>query len=522
MAEILDRNTDARAPRTLGVDGPAVTWIEAHADLRPEARAIIEIESGREFTYAALADRIARAASLLESHGIGRGDRVAIVSTNTVEPFEAIYACARIGAIAVPLNWRLAERELADIAEDFQPALVLHSADRRPQATAISAARGVPAIEWGDGGVWEALLAEAVPAGWDRASRVTDPWVIIYTSGTTGRPKGVVHSVGSQIADIENSAVVCGLESSSMTLSFLAPFHVAGLNSHVNPALHVGATAGLMRSFDVDTTLEVLSARRLPVTHFGAPSAVLQMLSAAIGDLAAADLPPLLTTVGGSPVPDELLTMWREVGWRMVPVYGASEAGSTIIAGPHDDDVVGGATGRSTLHSRVRVVAADGHETAPDEIGEIWIGGGALMSGYWGKPDETDAVLTDGWYRTGDAARRDGAGRIRIVDRWKEMFISGAENVYPAEVEAVIYESPDVAAVAIVGVPDEKWGEVGHAFIVRAQGSDIDDAGIRSWCDTRLARYKIPARIEFVDELPQGGSGKVLKNELRDRLRSRA
>jgi fatty-acyl-CoA synthase len=242
------------------------------------------------------------------------------------------------------------------------------------------------------------------------------------------------------------------------------------------------------------------------------------MLSAAAGDMSGWDLPAVTTTVGGSPIPPDLLVDWQSRGWRMVPVYGASEAGSTIVAGAADDDVTGGATGRVMPRSAIRIVDRSGRDAEPGAVGEIWISGEALMSGYWGKPAETAAVLVDGWYRSGDAGSLDAEGRLRIVDRWKEMFISGAENVYPAEVEAVIYAHDDVLEVAVIGVADPKWGEVGHAFVVAREGSGLDAQALREWCLPRLAKYKIPAHLDFVPVLPKGGSGKVLKNELRARV----
>lgn len=490
-----------------------MTWIDDHAQHRPDHPAIIEAESGRVRSYRELAERIARATAGLLARGVKPGDRVGIVGLNTVEYVEALYACARIGAIAVPINYRLSVREVAGLAADCSPVLVLADTELAELSSALSGDGAVPIITWGDSPQWEELLAAHPPLASPSAVSPHDPWLIIYTSGTTGRPKGVVHSVATMTCDIENSATASRIDATSTGLGFLAPFHVAGLNVHGNPLLRAGGTQVLMARFDARRALELLASPDFRFTHFSAPSAALQMMTA-ITDFDFTTLPPIITTVGGSPIPEDLLTRWQNHGWTMVPVYGATEAGSSVASGIAQRGQAPGWVGPATAHTRLRVVDAAGTDCAPGELGEVWIGGESLMLRYWQQPAETDDALVDGWYRTGDIGALDDAGELRIVDRVKDMFISGAENVYPAEVESVLFEHPAVGVVAVVGVPDEKWGEVGMAFVVLKDGHEATAEELRTWCDGRLARYKIPAHFRFVPDLPRGGSGKVLKNEL--------
>jgi len=492
---------------------PTMTWIDDNAGLRPDHPAIVSAETGVATTYRQLAQRIARAAGGLRARGVEPGDRVGIVGLNTVEYFEALYACARIGAIAVPINYRLSPREVAALGADCSPALVLADTELSDLAEAMAEPGSAPLITWGGSREWDHLFACAPPLTHPPAASPDEPWLIIYTSGTTGRPKGVVHSVATMTADIENSAIASRIDADSTGLGFLAPFHVAGLNVHGNPLLRAGGTLVLMARFDARRALELLASDRFDFTHFSAPSAALQMMTA-ITDVDFAALPPLITTVGGSPIPDDLLAAWQDVGWTMVPVYGATEAGSSVASGIARQGQAPGLVGPATINTRLRVVNAAGQDCAPDELGEVWIGGDSLMLRYWQQPEATATAVSDGWYRSGDIGALNHAGELRIVDRMKDMFISGAENVYPAEVESLLFEHPAVGVVAVVGVPDERWGEVGMAFVVLKDGHDATAEELRAWCDGRIARYKIPAHIRFMPDLPRGGSGKVLKSEL--------
>ncbi|MFF1252810.1 class I adenylate-forming enzyme family protein [Pseudarthrobacter sp. NPDC058329] len=493
-----------------------VPWIAYQAARNPDKPALIDVEAGTVISYAALRRRVLQTASALANQGITKGDRIAVVSHNSPHSFEVIYACAMLGAVVVPLNWRLNPVEIMAICEDFRPSFLFFSSDLRPLAEHIL--EGMPDIRsrhWGDPeNDYEDFIREA-PEHSPAAADPATPWVIIYTSGTTGVPKGVVHSLGSVTADIENSAYAGSINENTNSLSILPPFHVAGMNAYANPTLQRGGTVFLMRSFNADATLDLLLQPEAGITHFAAPSAVLQMMSSTtIFDTA--NFRPVITTVGGSPIPSALVAKWEEKGWTIITAYGATEAGSTVIARPPAGRCEAeGATGIPSIHTQCRIVHQDGSPAPDGVVGELWIRGPMLTLGYWEKPEATaEQINEEGWYRSGDAAFRDEHGCFHLVDRWKDMFISGAENVYPAEIENVLYQHPAVALAAVVGTPDERWGEVGKAFIVRAAQVECTADELRSWCQNRLARYKVPQTFEFVASMPQSGSGKILKRQL--------
>jgi fatty-acyl-CoA synthase len=492
-----------------------LAWLTYQAARNPRKPALIDVEADTVITYAAFLKRVLQTASALAGQSVAPGDRVAIVSHNSPHAFEVIYACAMLGAIAVPLNWRLNPVEITAICDDFKPTFLFYSSDLSPLADhIITGIPGIGARTWGgptnDYEDFISGMPEFVPATADPAT----PWVIIYTSGTTGAPKGVVHSLGSITADIENSAYAGNVNEATNSLSILPPFHVAGMNAYANPTLQRGGTVYLMRSFDAEATLSLLVEPEVGITHFAAPSAVLQMMSST-PTFHTAKFRPVITTVGGSPVPTPLVHKWQEKGWTIITAYGATEAGSTVIARPAQGCEVEGATGIPSVHSQCRIVHEDGSVVTDSGVGELWVRGPMITLGYWGKPEATaEQIDGEGWYHSGDAAYRDEQGFFHIVDRWKDMFISGAENVYPAEIENVLYQHPAVALAAVVGTPDERWGEVGRAFVVPAGGSGCTAEELRAWCENRLARYKVPKTFELVTTMPQSGSGKILKRQL--------
>jgi fatty-acyl-CoA synthase len=485
------------------------SWIGYHARAAAQRTALADVPGGRRVSYAELEQRTARlAAALRSSFGVGRGDRVAMLSRNCALAFELMYACARLGAIFVPLNVRLAPAELRRLAADAGPSVLFGEQEllRAPIAP------GIPALSWEQD--LEHLLADGsagldpVPLGPD------DPWVIIYTSGTTGLPKGVLVTHGGSAATMHGALAGGQVTSSSSCLTVLPVWHVAGLNLFANPVLFAGGTVLVMQAFDPATALDLLTRDTDPVTHFCGVPANYQFMQALPG-FAAAPLRDFWAGVGGSPVPAALVRAWGERGVTLRTIYGISEAGAAVTMSPPGAAVtVPGDVGLPLWHLRCRVM--DGDRACPPGLpGELQVAGTSVTPGYWRQPEATAQAVRDGWLRTGDIAVAGQDGRIQIIDRAKDMYISGGENVYPAEVEGVLYHHPAVAEVAVVGVPDQRWGESGAAWVVLAPGAAASADDIRSWARARIAAFKVPRDVVITDGLPRNATGKVLKAELR-------
>ncbi|MFF5085014.1 AMP-binding protein [Actinoplanes sp. NPDC000266] len=482
-----------------------MNWIDHHAARDPGRVALIDLHRGHHTSYGELAARIRSLAwSLKHEYGVQAGDRVAILSHNDTRVFESIYACGVVGAIAVPLNWRLTPAELAGIRADARPAVLLHEGDPMGLDVPVT-------IGWDDS--YESAATAAVPADWE--PEPVDPdavWTIIYTSGTTGQPKGVQATHRGVLASMLGILVAHGVTAESRCLTVLPTFHVAGLNLFANPVLYAGGTVLVARMFDPAQTLRLLAE----ITHFCGVPANYQFVQQLPG-FADTPLRPFTAAVGGSPVPSALVENWAQRGIRLTTVYGITEAGACVTTMPPGRELShNGTIGLPTLYARCRIRTADDEPATVGETGELQISGPLVTSGYWGKHDATAAAFTaDGWLRTGDAAMIGEDGHLVLVDRWKDMYISGGENVYPAEVENVLYTHAAVAQTAVVGVPDDRWGETGVAFVVRAVGAAVTADELTAWCRGRLAGFKVPSRIRFVDELPRNATGKVLKAPLR-------
>ena len=484
------------------------SWIGYHARATPGKAAVVDLASGRRLTYAELDERIGRAAGALrDSFGVGRGDRVAMLSRNSAQAFELMYACARLGAIFVPLNIRLSDAELARLVSDAGPAVLAGESELLSRQVAP----GMPTLSWDDG--YERALAGgpvAEPAVLDPA----DPWVIIYTSGTTGLPKGVMVSHEGSAATMLAALVSGQVTSASACLTALPVWHVAGLNLFANPVLFAGGTVLVMQSFDPAAALALLTRDEDPVTHFAGVPAHYQFMQALPG-FAGGRRRNFCAGVGGSPVPAALVKTWAERGVTLRTIYGISEAGAAVAMSPPGTEVsVPGDVGLPLWHLRCRVMNGD-RACEPGEPGELQVAGASVTPGYWQQPEATAQAVTDGWLHTGDIAVAGPDGHIRIVDRTKDMYISGGENVYPAEVEEALYHHPAIAEVAVVGVPDQRWGETGAAWIVLAPGAQAGPDEIRSWAREHIAAFKVPRDIRIVGELPRNATGKVLKADLR-------
>ncbi len=493
-------------------------WIAHHARTRPEKVASVDLGTGREFTYAEMDDRCSRLATVLsETHGVGFGDRVAVLANNNTNFFEVQFACWKLGAIFTPLNWRLALPELEFILGDCRPSLMIVDEGFAQMGAQLLDAGLVPSvINWDVEGEYEGASASATPKLGGAECTHDTPITIMYTSGTTGRPKGCIITHGMVFFNAINLVEFCMVGVETTCLTVLPLFHTAGLNVFANPAYHFGGTNIVMRDFDPGKCLELLGDADVGITHFmGVPTNYLFISQHP--SFESATFPTVKSAaLGGAPSPLPLLEAWGAKGLPLQQAFGMTETSplSTALK-PEDAMVKIGSAGLPAMHTEVRVVDEDGNDVSPGEIGEIWTRGPNVTPGYWEYPEANEESFVDGYLKTGDAARVDDEGYIYIVDRWKDMYISGGENVYPAEVETVLYQLDQVSEAAIIGVPDDRWGEVGRAIIILKPGVQLDEATVLAHCSERLAKFKVPTSAVFVDEIPHNATGKVLKRELR-------
>ncbi|MEA2951897.1 MAG: fatty-acyl-CoA synthase [Alphaproteobacteria bacterium] len=494
-------------------------WIAHHTARTPNKLAIVDLASERRFTYQELDRRIGGIAGYLRrTFGIDRGDRIAVLAHNTTDILELQFACGRLGAIFVPLNWRLTNPELSYIISDATPNVIIYDGDFAASVARLcqqhAGLRQMPRAERGH--------ERAIDAGYSLASSELvshdDISTIMYTSGTTGSPKGAMITHGSIFWNAVNASWLSITEKTT-GLSFLPMFHISGLNSYANPILHAGGTAVIMRNFDADQALRAIDDRALGVTHIHGVPATYQFM-AQHHRFPETDLSRLLrATVGGAPMPLPVLETWHQRGLTLTQGFGMTETGPAVLTLPVGDARrKAGSVGKPLLHTEVTVRHENGTPTRQGEVGELWVKGPNVSPGYWNRPEVNQTTFVDGWFRTGDAVRVDAEGFYYIVDRWKDMYISGGENVYPAEVEQILYQIEAIAEAAVIGIRDERWGEVGRAIITVKSGRDLSEAEVLAHCRANLAGFKTPRSIFFVTSLPRTATGKIHKPTLRQQF----
>ncbi|MFF8610483.1 long-chain fatty acid--CoA ligase [Streptomyces sp. NPDC015346] len=494
------------------------SWPARRARKTPDRIAVVHEE--REWTYGELYARVLRLAHALRALGVERGDRVAYLGPNHPAFLETLFASGALGAVFVPLNTRLTAGELAYNLTDSGSTVLVHAPELDGPAGAAAAEAGVRhriTVGEGDAGTlgYEGLIAGGGTEPLDEAVTASDPCMIMYTSGTTGRPKGAVLSHANIVWNSLNVLVDTDLAGDEVTLVVAPLFHTAGLNMTCLPTLLKGGRVVLLSAFDPDRVLETVERRR--VTYmFGVPTMYDAM--AARPRWADADLSSLRTlNCGGAPVPARTIATYLARGLAFSQGYGMTEASPGILYLDREQaSAKAGSAGVPHFFTDTRVVLPDGREAAPGQRGEILVSGPNVMTGYWRRPEDTAAAFTDdGWLRTGDVVRTDGDGYAYVVDRVKDMFVSGGENVYPAEVEDAILSHPAVGECAVIGVPDPVWGEVGHAVVVLAPGAHASERDVLDHLRGRLAKYKIPKSLAFTGALPRTASGKIVKPALR-------
>ncbi|GAA6138447.1 long-chain fatty acid--CoA ligase [Arenicella sp. 4NH20-0111] len=491
------------------------------AELNPE-RDALEFE-GRVWTYGEFSERVRKAATVLKEKGVCRGDRVGFLGLNQPSFLETIFAANTIGAIFVPLNFRLTAEELGFIINDagihtlvvdemLQP-VVEGARDSLCCRNFLSVSQS--AESWVN---FDECINDAVVIDEMVTVSEDDICLIMYTSGTTGLPKGAMLSHGNIMWNNINSQLAFGGSRDDVLLTVAPLFHIGGLNVLSLQNFSIGSKLVLMRAFDPEAVLNAISEKS--VTHmFGAPAMFQFMMQHP--NFEKTNFESVSTFIcGAAPPPESLLTTYAERGVPFCQGYGLTETSpfGTFLTPEWSISKLGSA-GQAPMHTYVRVVNDDNKPVAANERGEICIMGANVMKGYWNRPEATASAIDDeGWFHSGDVGYLDDDGFLYICDRLKDMVISGGENVYPAEVESVLFKHEKIAEVAVIGLEDEKWGEAVTAVVALHEGQDLTLDELRSFAENQLAKYKLPLRLHIVDELPRNPAGKVLKFKLKEEL----
>jgi len=500
-------------------------WVKRWSELHPHKTAIIF--EGNRISYLELYQKVNRACCWLQSLGIEKGDRVAVMLSNCPEFLELFLACSRMGALFVPVNYRLAAPELDYTLTNSRPRLFvfgdefvetvssLNLNDRRSLMLLAGipvCARYANVLDYQAGSAaFEAqqpfltdTMAPAVPE---------EAHVIMYTSGTTGQAKGAVLSHRKTFFNCLNADIFFKLHFDDIMLIVLPLFHSGGLFIQASPVIYKGATMILHRNFDPHRTYRDI--REYQVTKFlGVPTIYKSLVKAE--SERKADLSSLkVSAIGGEKLTPEMMAQFKEAGFSLRQIMGQTETSILLWAHEEDADRKPGSVGRPVFHAEVRIVDRNGCPCEPGQVGEIVVRGSIMMTEYWQDPVKTEETIRGGWLHTGDLARMDEDGYFYLIDRARDMFISGGENVYPAEIERVLRIHPAVEDIAVVGMPDETWGEVGYAFVIPKPEANLKAEDLIRFCDGKLASYKWPKHVQFCAELPLTALGKVRKMELK-------
>jgi fatty-acyl-CoA synthase len=472
-------------------------WIERHARFSPGAAAI-RFE-GRAISYAELAQRVRGAAGVLAARDVRRGDAVAYLGLNHPAALVLLFACARLGAMFVPLNWRLAPPELARVVTDCPPRVLFVE---EAYASTLPGGINIKILD-------ENLVSSAPAVGTEDM-----PLLLCYTSGSTGVPKGVVLEQRALLWNAVNSTHMHDLTSADRILTTLPLFHVGGLNILTTPALHAGASVTLHARFDPQAALDAIERERITLTVL-VPAQLTAMME--LPAWKSADLSSLrMITTGSTIVPEAFVRKVSARGIPVVQVYGSTET-CPIAAYVRAADALrkAGSAGAAALHCELKVADEDGAELPAGRDGEILVRGPSVASGYWRAPQDTARAWRQGWYRSGDVGHLDEEGHLYVVARMKDLIISGGENIYPAEVESVLLECAAVEEACVVGRPDARWGEVVAAAVVLKAGCRMTEAEAIALFQGRIARYKHPREVRFLERLPRSALGKIQREAVR-------
>lgn len=509
-------------------------WLKQWARYAPASVAFKDADTSTEYSYGALYYLSCRLAERFTEHfELKAGQRVAVLATTELEYVPLFFAIQRLGAILVPINFRLTGREVAHILEDSAPEVLLYQSQFESVLTEAGA-RVVPEKKWLFDGADNSLaafiaselrifkeqrLVEQIRAehfAWCRpmVANAEDPCMILYTSGTTGAPKGALITSKMLHWNSINTTLRLNISQNDVAVGFLPFFHTGAWNVLLTPFVHRGAKTVLLKKFDPVRVLEICEQERVTVL-FGVPTTMDMLHRTSIFDRV--DLKSVrYAIVGGEPMPIELIKAWEKKGVPIRQGYGLTEFGPNVFSLNEEDSIRKiGSIGFPNFYIQARIVDDSGVDLPTGEIGELILKGPVCMPGYWNNAEATAHTIVDGWLHTGDLVKRDDEGYFYVAGRKKDMYKSGGENVYPVEVERVISTHPAVREVAVIGVPDAKWGEVGKAYIALNAGHTLSEVELLEFCQKNLAKFKCPRQVEFLAELPKGDSGKILKRMLK-------
>lgn len=494
----------------------ATDWVAYNAQRYGDLPALEDVATSEVLTWADVEERVARVAGVLaDRHAIAPGDRVALLAENDVRLFLVQFALMRLRATLVPLNWRLSQAELCKQVALCEPSLLVHDQDWAKVASSV--AGSISTWAWGGGGAadFDAVVDRAEPIRASAELSLDDVSHVLFTSGSTGDPKGAQITLGNlawQASNVAHNDLIDG--PGDKVLSVLPLFHAGGLNALPNPVLLSGGCVAVVRRFEAERCLALLADAERGFTHTVMVPIMLSQI-AARPEFATASFPTMRhLQLGGGALSPSIMSAFADKGLPVQAHYGGTELGPGVSGVPRDMAMAKpGSCGVPFQHTQVRLVGEDGHHVPIGQTGEIWLAGPSISIGYFG-PDPRSGFEGE-WFRTGDLGRFDDDGYLYIVDRLKDMYKTGGENVFPAEVESVLSEHPAIREIVVVGVPDVVWGETGVAVYSTHDCLPLSPAAIEEFCEGRLAHYKIPRILELVDSLPRNVTGKVPKNEIR-------
>lgn len=500
-------------------------WVSKRARLYPK-RLFLKDEDGRVFSNEEFNIRVNRMAHAVKHMGVARGERVAVLMLNASEFLEIFFACGKTGAIMVPLNFRLAAPELIYILRDCVPRALIYSFDFIDKVKAIKCA-DLPISRYfhhgqgpgqGDPSISDFAASmpsdEPVPA---RDVTMNDPLFIMYTSGTTGDPKGAMLSHGNILFGAIHSLVGYGVDKTYISLVVAPLFHIGALAASATPILYAGGSLILKSFYNASEVIKLIMQEK--INYMFAVPVMFQVMTKS-EEWEKADFSHVHFFIsGGAPIPIAVIRKYQEEkGVGFVQGYGLTETGRLTSLDLEDSIRMAGSVGKEVFHINLRIVDNDDRDVAPGEAGEIVVTGPNVFIGYWNKPRETAAAMRGGWFHTGDMGRRDKEGFIYVIGRKQELIISSGENIYPAEVEKTIQTLPQIKEAAAVAMPDPVRGEVVAAFVMLNEGQHITEENLIAALQGRIAHFKIPKRVFFVNDFPRNSTGKILKKELQKQI----
>lgn len=479
-------------------------WILQRTKLSPDKIALIDIHTDERWTYADLENEIMIWVKYFQEKNCSSGDRIVVLSHNQKELFAIMFACGLLGLMYVPLNWRLSEVEWEHLLRDSEAKLLIYDKTYKEQVSKFTFIEKVALQEKKDEITVEIALPEV---------KGEDPWLMIYTGGTTGKPKGVVISHQAVNTNAINTITSWSLNEEDITINYMPLFHTGGINALSMPILMAGGVVVVGHKFEPDEALRATNRYQATISLF-VPTMYQAMIETEY--FKQSNFPSMRVFLsGGAPCPPKIYDTFRRKGLAFKEGYGLTEAGpNNFFIRPELAKEKIGSVGKNMLFNEVTVVRQDGTPCDVNEVGELYLKGNHLFTAYWNQEEETKAVFAGEWFKTGDLAKFDEDGDYYIVGRKKDMIITGGENVYPQEVEHCLLSHPMIDEAAVIGVPDEKWGEKVVAFVSVTEGNQFEEELVKDYCKQSLGSYKVPKQFFVIDQLPKTDVGKIDKNEL--------